>query len=208
MICLVGARPVFVDLDPASYTKDLEKLKNAITKHTKAIIAVSLYGQMPPPESINFMADRWGFAVIEDATQSFGATRNGRPSCGASLIGSISFFPSKPLGCFGDGGALFTDKDELADSMRAIRIHGSMRPHDHTHLGMNGCFGTLQAVILLGKWPHFESEIELRQRIGGHYSALLREHCVIPQVISGNSQIAALPRFYYSQSRKTYWPQY
>jgi UDP-2-acetamido-2-deoxy-ribo-hexuluronate aminotransferase len=166
-------------------------LEAAITTRTKAIIPVSLYGQMPDMERINSIAARYNIAVIEDAAQSFGAMRNGRKSCGSSVIGSTSFFPSKPLGCFGDGGALFTNDDTLAYNMRAIRTHGGVKRHHHTHIGMNGRLDTLQAAIILGKWEGFPGELEARAKIGARYSELLKEYVIIPHIAEGNTHLYA-----------------
>lgn len=191
VIMLVGATPVFVDIEHDSFNMDASKIEEVITGQAKAIIPVSLFGQMPDMESINKIAKKHNLTVIDDAAQSFGATRNGKRSCGASLIGSTSFFPAKPLGCYGDGGALFTDDDELAETMSAIRTHGGVRRHHHTHVGTNGRFDTLQAAVLLGKWPHFEEEITARSSIGARYSELLQNYCVTPDVKSGNTHVYA-----------------
>lgn len=191
VIPLVGAMPVFVDITPDTYLLDPNLLEAAITKNTKAIIAVSLYGQMPDLEAIQAIASKYGIAVIEDAAQSFGATRNGKRSCGASLIGSTSFFPAKPFGCYGDGGALFTDDDALADTMRAIRTHGGLKRHHHTHVGMNGRFDTMQAAVLLAKFPFFAQELEARTRAAAYYSDKLDGRCQLPVQHSGNSHVYA-----------------
>ncbi len=191
VISAVGATPVFIDIEPDTFNMDVDLLEEAITENTKAIMPVSLFGQMPDLERINAIADKHNIAVIEDAAQSFGATRNGKRSCGASLIGSTSFFPAKPLGCFGDGGALFTDDDELAETMKAIRSHGGVQRHYHTHIGMNGRFDTLQAAVILGKWDGFEQEVEDRGRIGARYSALLKDHVSTPVVADGNTHVYA-----------------
>jgi len=129
--------------------------------------------------------------VIEDGAQSFGAKQNGRRSCGVTLVGSTSFFPAKPLGCYGDGGALFTNDDALADRMRAIRTHGGLKRHHHPLLGLNGRFDTLQAAVLLAKLPHFDWEVEQRERIGARYSRLLQDTCVVPAVAEGNTHVYA-----------------
>jgi len=191
VIGLVGARPVFVDIEPATYNLDTTQLEAAITPRTKAIIPVSLFGQMPPLEEINAIAARHGVAVIEDAAQSFGAARHGKRSGGVTLIGSTSFFPAKPLGCFGDGGAVFTNDGDLAVKMRAIRTHGGVKRHEHSLIGTNGRFDTLQAAVLLAKLPHFESEVAARGRIGARYSELLREVCITPRVLEGNTHVYA-----------------
>jgi UDP-2-acetamido-2-deoxy-ribo-hexuluronate aminotransferase len=191
VIALVGARPVFVDIEPHSFNMDADRLEGAITPRTRAIIPVSLFGQMADYGRINEIARDHRLPVIEDAAQSFGATRHGRRSCGVTLIGSTSFFPAKPLGCFGDGGALFTSDDALADKFRAIRAHGGLKRHHHTVLGTNGRFDTLQAAVLLAKLPHFTAELEAREHIGARYSALLEGLCGVPAVMPGNTHVYA-----------------
>jgi UDP-2-acetamido-2-deoxy-ribo-hexuluronate aminotransferase len=190
-IGLVGAKPVFVDIEPDSYNLDPGLLEERITPRTRAIIPVSLFGQMPDCDRINAIASRHRLPVIEDAAQSFGATRRGRRSCGVTLIGSTSFFPAKPLGCYGDGGALFTSDDALAVKMRAIRTHGGLQRHEHPLLGMNGRFDTLQAAVLLAKMGHFDWETGERSRIGARYSDLLRGVCTVPEVMKGNTHVYA-----------------
>lgn len=191
VIGLVGARPVFVDIEPGTYNIDVSQIERAITPKTKAILPVSLFGQMPDYARINALAAEHELKVIEDGAQSFGATQNGSRSCGVTLIGSTSFFPAKPFGCYGDGGALFTSDDALAERMRAIRTHGGLKRHHHPYLGMNGRFDTLQAAVLLAKLPRFEWEVEQRGRIGARYSELLRDVCVVPEVASGNTHVYA-----------------
>ena len=190
-IGLVGARPVFVDIDPLDYNMDFAKLRQAITSKTKAIMPVSLFGQLPDMEEICRIAAERSIPVLEDAAQSFGATQNGRKSCAVSTIGSTSFFPAKPLGCYGDGGALFTNDGILAERMRAIRTHGGQQRHDHPLLGMNGRFDTLQAAILIPKLDHFPWEVESRGRIGARYSDLLKGICPTPQIREGNTHVYA-----------------
>jgi UDP-2-acetamido-2-deoxy-ribo-hexuluronate aminotransferase len=182
MIALLGARPVFVDIDARTYNIDPTCIEAAITPRTKAVMPVSLYGQCADMDAINAIAGKHGLSVIEDAAQSFGATYKGRKSCGPSTIGSTSFFPSKPLGGYGDGGALFTDDDALAKAMREIRVHGQDRRYHHPHIGINGRLDTLQAAIILAKLDRFDWEVEQRQKVGAGYTALLTEHC--PQVIT------------------------
>ena len=191
VIGLVGAKPVFVDIAPDTYNLDIDKLEAAITPRTKAIMPVSLFGQMPDYARINAIAARHGLPVIEDGAQSFGATQLGRRSCGVTLVGSTSFFPAKPLGCYGDGGALFTNDDALAEKMKAIRTHGGLQRHHHPLLGMNGRFDTIQAAVMLAKMPHFEAEVEHRRRIGARYTELLRGRCVVPEVAPGNTHVYA-----------------
>jgi UDP-2-acetamido-2-deoxy-ribo-hexuluronate aminotransferase len=190
-IALVGAKPVFVDIGVADYNIDVTQIEAAITPRTKAIMPVSLFGQMPCFNSIDAIASRHGIPVLEDAAQSFGATQLGKKSCAVSTVGSTSFFPAKPFGCYGDGGALFTDNDDLAEKMRAIRTHGGVRRHFHPLVGMNGRFDTIQAAILLAKLPTFPDEVAARARIGARYSELLRDVCSIPEISSGNSHVYA-----------------
>ena len=149
VVALLGAKPVFVDIRSDTWNMDETLLESAITDKTKAIMPVSIYGQCSDMDAINSIAKKYNVAVIEDAAQSFGATYKGKRSCNLSTIGSTSFFPSKPLGCYGDGGALFTNDDELAEKFRWIRVHGQQRKHHHPILGLNGRMDTLQAAILL-----------------------------------------------------------
>lgn len=190
-VALVGATPVFVDIEPRTYNIDISAMEAAITPRTKALMPVSLFGQMPDYDRINAIAAKHALPVIEDAAQSFGATRNGRKSCGVTLIGSTSFFPAKPLGCYGDGGALFTSDDKLAETMRAIRTHGGIARHHHPLLGMNGRFDTIQAAVLLAKLPHFNWEVAERERIGARYTQLLRNTVGTPEIATGNTHVYA-----------------
>ena len=192
VIGLVGAKPVFVDIEAATYNINVAQIEAAITPRTKAILPVSLFGQMPDYDRINAIAAKHKLAVIEDGAQSFGATQSGRRSCGVTLIGSTSFFPAKPLGCYGDGGALFTNDDALAEKMRAIRTHGALKRHNHPFLGTNGRFDTLQAAVLLAKLPHFAWEVEARGHIGARYTSLLAPILANPQSAIRNPQ-SALP---------------
>jgi UDP-2-acetamido-2-deoxy-ribo-hexuluronate aminotransferase len=175
MIALLGARPVFVDIDPVTYNIDPALLEDAITGRTRAIMPVSLYGQCADMDAIHAVAGRHRLPVIEDAAQSFGASYRGRRSCGLSQIGCTSFFPSKPLGAYGDGGACFTDDDSIALAMREIRNHGQDRRYHHPRLGLNGRLDTLQAAILLAKLEIFPDEIERRLQVGARYTQLLNE---------------------------------
>jgi len=190
-IGLVGAKPVFVDIDPATYNLNVDLIEAAITPRTKAILPVSLFGQMPDYNRINAIAAKHGLVVIEDAAQSFGATQNGRRSCGVTTIASTSFFPAKPFGCYGDGGALFTNDDALAEKMKAIRTHGGLKRHHHPYLGMNGRFDTIQAAVLLAKFPYFQWEVEQRGRIGARYTELLRGLGGVPEIMPGNTHVYA-----------------
>jgi len=188
---LVGAKPVFVDIEPASFNMELDQVQAAITSRTKALLPVSLFGQMPDYDRVNALAAPHRLPVIEDAAQSFGATQHGRRSGGVTLIGSTSFFPAKPLGCYGDGGALFTSDPALAERMRAIRTHGGLQRHHHPFLGTNGRFDTLQAAVLLAKLPHFDWEVQERRRIGARYTEKLRSVCGVPEVVNGNTHVYA-----------------
>ncbi|MFH1215332.1 MAG: DegT/DnrJ/EryC1/StrS family aminotransferase [Pseudomonadota bacterium] len=193
----VGARPVFIDIDPATYNMNVDLLEGAITPQTKAIMPVSLFGQMPDYERINAISARHGnLPIIEDGAQSFGATQHGRRSCGVTTIGSTSFFPAKPLGCYGDGGALFTNDDQLADTMRAIRTHGGLQRHNHPYIGMNGRMDTLQAAILLAKLERFDWEVQRRQEIGARYTTLINaartlQSVLTPVLAEGNTSVYA-----------------
>lgn len=185
VIALLGAKPVFVDIDSKTYNIDPLKIESAITSRTKAILPVSIFGQCADMDSINEIASRFQLDVIEDAAQSFGATYKGRMSCGLSTIGSTSFFPSKPLGAYGDGGALFTNDDALAKLMREIRVHGQDRRYHHPRIGINGRIDTIQAAILLTKLERFTWEISQRKIIGDEYNRLIKQRCpnvVIPYI--------------------------
>ncbi len=188
VVKLVGATPRFVDVDAESLNLDPSRLADAITDRTRAVIAVNLFGQMADYERIRAVAEARGLTVIEDAAQSFGATRNGTASCGAAPIASTSFFPSKTLGCYGDGGALFTSDDAVADRITAIRTHGARR-HEHRYLGTNGRFDTLQAAVVLAKLPNFDGELSSRRRIADRYTARLRDVCHVPVVCQGNTHV-------------------
>ena len=192
-IALLGATPIYVDIDPSTYNLDPEILESAITPRTKAIIPVSLYGQPADFLSINKIAEKYDLPVIEDGAQSFGAEQNGRRSCGLSTIGTTSFFPSKPFGGYGDSGACFTNNDELAQRMRRISRHGQTRRYFHTEVGFNGRIDTLQAAILLAKWPNFSQEVKSRQRIGSEYTQKLQaaDISTTPQLALSNTSVYA-----------------
>jgi UDP-2-acetamido-2-deoxy-ribo-hexuluronate aminotransferase len=187
-VALAGATPVFVDVDARSYNIDVDAIESHIGSRTRAIIAVSLFGQCAAIPEINAIAARHGLRVIEDGAQSFGATRSGIRSCGLSEIGCTSFFPSKPLGCYGDGGALFTDDDELAAEMRCIARHGQTRRYVHARIGLNSRLDTLQAAVLLEKLEIFDQELAARSRIAGRYSELLAGTGVELPVIDEDNQ--------------------
>lgn len=194
MIAILGARPVFVDIDPVTYNIDPALIEAKITPKTRAIMPVSLYGQCADMERINAIAKRHGLPVIEDGAQSFGASQNGKRSCGLSTIGSTSFFPSKPLGCYGDAGALFTNDAALAKLMREIRVHGQDRRYHHPRIGINGRMDTIQAAVVLGKLERFDWEVTQREAIGARYSQLLSvagKRITTPAITEGNSSVYA-----------------
>jgi len=176
MIVLLGAKPVFVDVEEDTANMDAAKVAAAITPRTRAIMPVSLYGQPADMDEINALAARHRLPVIEDAAQSFGATYKGRRSCNLSTIGCTSFFPSKPLGCYGDGGALFTNDDALAKAFREIRHHGQSSRYNHTRIGVGGRMDTIQCAVLLAKLPRLDWEIERRVALGKRYDSLLAKH--------------------------------
>ncbi len=173
VIVLVGARPVFVDIEPDSCNLDARLIEAAITPRTKAIMPVSLYGQVADMAEINAVAAKHGLPVIEDAAQSFGSRYQGQESCGLSTLGCTSFFPSKPLGCYGDGGALFTDDAALAQAAREIRVHGQSARYTHTRVGVGGRMDTLQCAVVLAKLERFDWELQRRREIGDRYGRLL-----------------------------------
>ena len=170
VIALLGAKPVFVDIRSDTWNMDEALLEAAITDKTKAIMPVSIYGQCPDMDAINEIAQKYDLPVIEDAAQSFGATYKGKKSCNLSTIGSTSFFPSKPLGCYGDAGALLTNDDEIAEKFRWIRVHGQERKHHHPILGINGRMDTIQSAILLEILEVFPDEVKKREQLGKSYT--------------------------------------
>ncbi len=173
VIVLLGAKPVFVDIQPDTCNIDPSSIEAAITPRTRAIMPVSLYGQPADMDEINAIAARHGLPVIEDAAQSFGAAYKGKKSCNLSTIGCTSFFPSKPLGCYGDGGAIFTSDDALAKAMREIRVHGQEKRYHHTRIGVGGRMDTLQCAVVLAKLERFDWEVARRMEIGARYDQLL-----------------------------------
>lgn len=174
-VALLGAKPVYVDIDPRTYNLDPALLEAAITPATRAIIPVSLYGQCADFDAINAIAAKHGIPVIEDAAQSFGASYKGRKSCNLSTMACTSFFPSKPLGCYGDGGAIFTNDDGLATVVRQIARHGQDRRYHHVRVGVNSRLDTIQAAILLPKLAVLDQEMVLRQQAAERYTKLLNE---------------------------------
>ncbi|MDG2958924.1 DegT/DnrJ/EryC1/StrS family aminotransferase [Exercitatus varius] len=174
-VSLLGAKPVYVDVDQKTYNIDAAKLEAAITPRTKAIIPVSLYGQCADFDAVNAVAQKYNLPVIEDAAQSFGASYKNRKSCNLTTIACTSFFPSKPLGCYGDGGAIFTNDDELAKVIRQVARHGQDRRYHHIRVGVNSRLDTLQAAILLPKLAILDDEISARQRVAENYTRLFNQ---------------------------------
>ncbi|HUY80239.1 MAG TPA: DegT/DnrJ/EryC1/StrS family aminotransferase [Acidobacteriaceae bacterium] len=189
MIALLGAKPVFVDIDAKTYNLDPAKLAAAITPKTRAIMPVSLYGQCADFDAIAAAAG--DVPVIEDAAQSFGATYQGRSSCNVSTIGCTSFFPSKPLGCYGDGGACFTNDDALAEVMRQVGNHGQASRYNHVRVGVNGRLDSMQAAVLLAKLEVFDREITLREEAAARYDARLKGVVQTPHIAEGNTSVYA-----------------
>lgn len=190
-IAMLGAKPVYVDIKENTYNIDPALIETAITSKTKAIMPVSLYGQCADFDEINALAEKHGIPVIEDGAQSFGATYKGKKSCNLSTIGCTSFFPSKPLGGYGDGGACFTSDPDLAKAMKEIRVHGQDRRYHHPRIGINGRLDTIQAAILLAKLTKFPDEVESRIRIGARYSELLKEVVTTPYIEEFNTSVYA-----------------
>lgn len=195
VICLAGATPVYVDIDPVTYNIDPKKIEAAITSKTKAIMPVSLYGQMPEMDDINAIATKHGLHVIEDTAQSFGAKYKEHRSGSMTVAAGTSFFPAKPLGCYGDGGAIFTNDDKLFTIMKEIREHGSESRYYHTRLGVNARLDTLQCAILLAKMERYPSEIEARQKIADRFATglapIASQDFVIPKVLKHNQSVWA-----------------
>lgn len=202
MIVLVGATPVFVDVEPDTCNIDPELIEAAITSRTKAIMPVSLYGQTADMDEINAVAARHGIAVIEDAAQSFGAEYRSRKSCNVSTIGCTSFFPSKPLGCYGDGGAIFVNDGKLAAIMREVRVHGQESRYYHTRVGIGARMDTLQCAVILAKLETFDWEVEQRIRIGRVYRDMVAEIPGIQAPIVRNDRTCVWAQFTIQTDRR------
>ena len=191
MIAFLRATPVFVDINEDDYNMNPRLLEAAITPRTKAIMPVSLYGQCADMDAINEIAAAHNIPVIEDGAQSFGATYKGKKSGNLSTIGCTSFFPSKPLGCYGDGGAITTNDDAFAKKMRILLNHGQEIRYQHDYIGINGRLDALQAAILNVKMRYFEKEVQERHRIGAAYSKALQGVCTTPQILDGRTSVYA-----------------
>ena len=191
VIVLLGGKPVFVDIEPDTCNIDASLIEAKITPRTRAIMPVSLYGQTADMDAINAIAQRHALPVIEDAAQSLGATYKGRQSGNLSTFGCTSFFPSKPLGCYGDGGAIFTSDDALAQACREIRVHGQSARYTHTRVGVGGRMDTLQCAVVLAKLERFEWEVARRQALGGRYNELLAGHLPVIAQRGGRTSVFA-----------------
>lgn len=190
-ISLLGATPVFVDIEPSTYDIDPGKIPGAATTRTRAIIAVSLFGQCAAMEEIAVACGDREIIIVEDGCQSLGASRNGTMSCNFPKVGVTSFFPSKPLGCYGDGGMAFTSDGEVADRIRGLRNHGQWERYRHRMVGINGRLDEIQAAVLLGKLTHFRRELAAREEIGRRYDENLGDVITVPAVASGNTHVYA-----------------
>lgn len=193
VVARLGAIPVFVDIEKDTFNINANLIEEAITQKTRAIMPVSLFGQTADMDQINSIADKHNLIVIEDAAQSFGATYKDKRSCNLSHIGCTSFFPAKPLGCYGDGGAIFTNSEELADKMKSLRVHGQAERYIHKYVGIGGRLDALQAAILRVKLRHFDHDLAMRQQAADYYTKNLDPKFVLPQV---------------KQNRTSAWAQY
>ena len=193
MMALIKAKPVFVDIEPDTYNMDANLIEAAITKKTKAIMPVSLYGQPADMDVIQAIADKYNLKVIIDGAQSFGSTYNNKMDSNLGDISTTSFFPSKPLGCYGDGGAVFTNNEEYANKIKLLRVHGQNKRYHHKYIGIGGRLDTMQAAILLAKLPYFKKELKERQKVADHYT-------------SGLSKILQTPII--KPNRSSAWAQY
>ena len=171
MMALIKAKPVFVDIELDTYNMDTNLIEAAITKKTKAIMPVSLYGQPADMDAIQSIADKYNLKVIIDGAQSFGSTYNNKTDSNLGDISTTSFFPSKPLGCYGDGGAVFTNNEEYANKIKLLRVHGQNKRYHHKYIGIGGRLDTIQAAILLAKLPYFKKELKDRQKVADHYTS-------------------------------------
>ena len=182
MMALIKAKPVFVDIEADTYNMDANLIEAAITKKTKAIMPVSLYGQPADMDAIKVIADKYNLKVIIDGAQSFGSTYNNKTDSNLGDISTTSFFPSKPLGCYGDGGAVFTNNEECANKIKLLRVHGQNKRYHHKYIGIGGRLDTMQAAILLAKLPYFKKELKDRQKVADHYTNSLSKILQTPVV--------------------------
>lgn len=182
MMALIKAKPVFVDIEPDTYNMDANLIEAAITKKTKAIMPVSLYGQPADMDAIQSIADKYSLKVIIDGAQSFGSTYKNKTDSNLGDISTTSFFPSKPLGCYGDGGAVFTNNEECANKIKLLRVHGQNKRYHHKYIGIGGRLDTIQAAILLVKLPYFEKELKNRQKVADYYTNSLSKILQTPVI--------------------------
>ncbi len=191
VILLLGLKPVLVDIDPETYNIDVASIESKITEKTKVIMPVSLYGQCSDMNEINSIAAKHNLVVVEDAAQSFGASYKGKKSCNVSKIATTSFFPTKPLACYGDGGMVFTSDSDLHQKIRRLASHGAAKKYHHEDVGINSRLDTLQAGVLLAKMTIFKDEVEQRSDVGERYSKALSNHCKTPVVKSDRTSVYA-----------------
>jgi UDP-2-acetamido-2-deoxy-ribo-hexuluronate aminotransferase len=182
-ISLLGAKPIFVDIEEDTYNLDVKKVEASITNKTKAIIPVSLYGQPADMKEFNALGKKYIIVIIEDAAQSFGAIYNNNKSCNLSTIACTSFYPAKPLGCYGDGGAIFTQDEFLANKINSLRVHGQKETYLHQYIGINARFDAIQAAVVDVKLKHFEKEVSLRQKIANNYTKKFLDSKIIPPIV-------------------------
>lgn len=191
VVSLLNAVPVFCDVDPSTFLINVDMIENCITKKTVGIIPVSLFGQCADFDEIGKIADKYDLWIIEDGAQSFGASYKGRKSCALSSVATTSFFPAKPLGCYGDGGAIFSKDSMITGRIRSIINHGQSKRYIHTSIGINGRLDTLQAAVLLVKLDHFTYEIELRKKVAELYTKYLNSLVSTPTILPYNSSVWA-----------------
>jgi UDP-2-acetamido-2-deoxy-ribo-hexuluronate aminotransferase len=185
-IALLGAIPVFVDIDERTYNIDASKIEAKITSKTKAIIAVSLYGQPADMDSIQNIANKYNLKVIVDGAQSFGSTYKGKTDSNLGDISTTSFFPAKPLGCFGDGGAIFTNDEKLANKIKSLRVHGQSKRYHHQYIGMGGRMDTIQCAIVDVKLKYYKKDLAFRQNVANKYTQALKDKDLILPHIENN----------------------
>jgi len=192
VIAFLKAKPVFIDIKEDTYNIDPSRIEAAITPQTKGIITVDLYGQCADYDAVRSIASKHNLFIIEDAAQGFGAEYKGQKSCSLADMGCTSFFPAKPLGCYGDGGMVFTDNDQKADIMKSIRVHGKgSNKYDNIRIGFNARMDTLQAAVLLAKFRHYADEINARQKVSQYYTQNLNESIVKPKILNHNLSVYA-----------------
>ena len=187
---MAGAKPVFVDIDPESLNIDTSRIEEKITDKTRAILPVEIFGSPAGMEEVCAIAAKRKLVVIEDSCEALGSQLNGKKTGSFGTMSLFAFYPNKQM-TTGEGGIILTDNDELAEKMRAIRTHGSLKKHYHPILGLNGRFDTIQAAVLLAKFPHYDKEVKAREKIGARYSELIRDCCVVPKIQKGNTHVYA-----------------